>query len=76
MINNLKKYLNDQWLPLIKNKKTRPNKTAVKETVVYYAIQDEKERATDEVINTPSEELKDHYTEVENFINNYIDENW
>nr|DAQ94355.1 MAG TPA: hypothetical protein [Caudoviricetes sp.] len=76
MMNNLKKYLDDQWLALIKNKKNRPNKQAVKETVEHYARQDEKERADEEVINTPTEELQDYAQQVSDFISNYVDENW
>ena len=75
-MNNLKKYLDDQWLALIKNKKNRPNKQAVKETVEHYARQDEKERADEEVINTPTEELQDYAQQVSDFISNYVDENW
>lgn len=75
-MNNLKKYLDDQWLALIKNKKNRPNKQAVKETVEHYARQDEKERADEEVINTPTEELQDHAKKVSDFISQYVDENW
>ena len=72
----LKKYLDDQRLQLIKNKKNRPNKQAVKETVEHYARQDEKERADEEVLNTPMEELQDYAKKVSDFIFNYIDENW
>ena len=72
----LKKYLDDQRLQLIKNKKNRPNKQAVKETVEHYARQDEKERADEEVLNTPIEELQDYAKKVSDFISNYIDENW
>ena len=75
-MNNLKKYLDDQWLALIKNKKNRPNKQAVKETVEHYARQDEKERATEEVINTPTEKLQDYAKNVSDFISQYVDENW
>lgn len=75
-MNNLKKYLDDQWLALIKNKKNRPNKQAVKETVEHYARQDEKERADEEVINTPTEELHDYAKKVSDFISQYVDENW
>lgn len=75
-MNNLKKYLDDQRLELIKNKKNRPNKQAVKETVEHYARQDEKERATEEVINTPTEELQDYSKKVSDFISQYVDENW
>lgn len=75
-MNNLKKYLDDQWLALIKNKKNRPNKQAVKEAVEHYARQDEKERATEEIINTPTEELQDYAKKVSDFISNYVDENW
>lgn len=75
-MNNLKKYLDDQWLALIKNKKNRPNKQAVKEAVEHYARQDEKERATEEVINTPTEELQDYAKKVSDFISQYVDENW
>ena len=75
-MNNLKKYLDDQWLSLIKNKKNRPNKQAVKEAVEHYARQDEKERATEEVINTPTEELQDYAKKVSDFISQYVDENW
>lgn len=75
-MNNLKKYLDSQRLELIKNKKNRPNKQAVKETVEHYARQDEKERADEEVLNTPMEELQDYAQGVSDFISNYIDENW
>ena len=75
-MNNLKKYLDDQWLALIKNKKNRPNKQAVKETVEHYARQDEKERADEEVINAPTEELQDYAKKVSDFISQYVDENW
>lgn len=75
-MNNLKKYLDSQRLELIKNKKNRPNKQAVKEIVEHYARQDEKERATEEVINTPTEELQDYAKKVSDFISNYVDENW
>ena len=75
-MNNLKKYLDDQWLALIKNKKNRPNKQAVKEIVEHYTRQDEKERADEEVLNTPMEELQDYAQEVSDFISNYVDENW
>lgn len=75
-MNNLKKYLDDQWLALIKNKKNRPNKQAVKETIEHYARQDEKERATEEVINTPTEELQDYAKKASDFISQYVDENW
>lgn len=75
-MDNLKKYLDDQWLSLIQNKKNRPNKQAVKETVEHYAWQDEKERADEEVINSPMDENQDYAEQVSAFISQYVDENW
>lgn len=72
---NLKKYLDNQRLELIKNKKNRPNKQAVKETVEHYARDNETERADEEVLNTPMEELQDYAQQVSDFISNYVDEN-
>lgn len=72
----LKKYLDDQRLQLIKNKKNRPNKQAVKETVEHYARDNESERADEEVLNTPMDELQDYAQEVSDFISQYVDENW
>lgn len=75
-MNNLKSYLDQHRKSLIQDKKNRPNKQAVKETVEHYARQDEKDRADEDVINTPTEELQEYAKEVSSFISKYIDENW